>query len=262
MVKRRANELDGTAWSRYSISVWNDIRKSRDETRLKHPAMFPEMLVTRLLMCFTTEADQRILDPFAGSGSTLMAARELGKYGIGFELVDKYIELSRNRLEQAARQQENGYEIHQADARVLTEIIEPNSIDCCITSPPYWDILNQKRTADFKLSRNYGNHSEDLGHINDYNRFLEALEQVFTNVFLVLKSSRYCIVNVMDIRKKSMFYPLHSDLAQSMQKIGFIFDDIIIWDRRHEYNNLRPLGYPSVFRLNKIHEFLLIFKKP
>jgi len=262
MVKKRANELDGTAWSRYSISVWNDIRKSKDETRLKHPAMFPQMLVTRLLMCFTTEADERVLDPFAGSGSTLLAARELGKYGIGFELVDEYIELVRSRLDRINRRQEKGYAIYQADARDLIKIIQPNTIDCCVTSPPYWDILIQKRSADYKKNRDYGNQPEDLGRIGDYDRFLEALEQVFAHVFQVLKSSRYCIVNVMDIRKKSMFYPLHSDLAQRMQKIGFIFDDIIIWDRRHEYNNLRPLGYPSVFRLNKIHEFLLIFKKP
>lgn len=36
----------------------------------------------------------------------------------------------------------------------------------------------------------------------------------------------------------------------------------VIWDRRHEYNNMRPLGYPSVFRVNKAHEFILIFRKP
>ena len=66
----------------------------------------------------------------------------------------------------------------------------------------------------------------------------------------------------MDLRKGSRFYPFHSDLARKMEDIGFIFDDIIIWDRRLDYNNLRALGYPSVFRLNKVHEFLLIFKKP
>ena len=47
-----------------------------------------------------------------------------------------------------------------------------------------------------------------------------------------------------------------------MQEIGFLLDDIIIWDRRQEYNHLRPLGYPSVFRINKVHEYILIFKKP
>ncbi len=45
-----------------------------------------------------------------------------------------------------------------------------------------------------------------------------------------------------------------------MQDIGFIYDDLIIWNRKGEYNNLRPLGYPSVFRVNKIREFVLIFK--
>ena len=81
-------------------------------------------------------------------------------------------------------------------------------------------------------------------------------------MFIVLKQGSYCVVDVMDIRKKSKFYPFHIDIAQMMQEIGFIFDDIIIWDRRLGYNDLRPLGYPSVFRVNKIHEYLLIFLKP
>ncbi len=84
---------------------------------------------------------------------------------------------------------------------------------------------------------------------------------MFTGVLQVLKPGKYCIVNVMDIRKKDRFYPLHADLARRMEEVGFIFDDLIIWDRRQEYNNLRTLGYPAVFRLNRIHEFLLIFKK-
>ena len=66
----------------------------------------------------------------------------------------------------------------------------------------------------------------------------------------------------MDLRKKDQFYPLHMDVAIAMRTIGYILDDIIIWDRRHEYNNLRSLGFPSVFRLNKTHEYILIFKKP
>jgi hypothetical protein len=46
-----------------------------------------------------------------------------------------------------------------------------------------------------------------------------------------------------------------------LREVGFTLDDIIIWDRRREYNNLRPLGYPTVFRVNKVHEFILIFQK-
>ena len=67
---------------------------------------------------------------------------------------------------------------------------------------------------------------------------------------------------VMDLRKKDRFFPLHTDLAEMMQQLGFIYDDLIVWDRRHEYNNMRPLGYPYKFRINKAHEFILIFQKP
>lgn len=262
MERKKANNLDGTEWARYSISVWSDIKKNTDELHLKHPAIFPQALVTRLLKCFTNEQEKRVLDPFMGSGTTLLAASHMGKYGIGLELVEDYIASAESRLNRENFLVSRGYEIHKADARELLTVIAPETVDICITSPPYWDILLQKRTADHKQVRNYGNEEKDLGRIREYGKFLEALARVFFNVFAALKKGKYCIVNVMDIRKKSRFYPLHSDLADKMKGIGFILDDIIIWDRRQEYNNLRTLGYPSVFRLNKVHEFLLIFKKP
>jgi len=259
--RKRANDLSGKEWARYSISVWNDITKTAEERKLGHPAMFPLMLVTRLIRCFTTSQELRILDPFMGSGTTLIAAASLGRHGIGFELNPEYAELAQKRLTQAGLVQNSSFEIYNTDAREIPRCIEPNSIDLCITSPPYWDILLRKRTADHKEIRNYGSEEGDLGQIRDYEKFLDALIEVFTGVFQVLKPDKYCIVNVMDIRKKDRFYPLHADFAKRMQDVGFIFDDMIIWDRRQEYSNLRPLGYPAVFRLNRIHEFLLIFKK-
>ena len=261
-MKKRANDLSGSQWTKYSISIWSDIKKTNEENKLKHPAMFPEMLVNRLISIFTREEEKNVLDPFMGSGSTLVAAKNLDKYGIGFELNQDYIELAKMRLSQQSLIGNPGYQIFNENALSLLDHIEQNSVDICITSPPYWDILKQKRTADYKEIRNYGNEFGDLGLIKDYQEFLLSLSKVFESVLEVLKPDKYCIVNVMDIRKKDKFYPLHSDLAEIMNKIGFIYDDLIIWDRRHEYNNLRSLGYPYVFRLNRIHEYLLIFKKP
>ena len=131
-----------------------------------------------------------------------------------------------------------------------------------VTSPPYWDILLQNRTADYKEIRNYGDSDQDLGRISDYQEFLDALGDVFSNILTVLKPGCYCCVIVMDLRKGSNFFPLHADLAVKMQEMGFLFYDLIIWDRKHEYNNLRPLGHPSVFRINRVHEYILIFQKP
>ena len=140
--------------------------------------------------------------------------------------------------------------------------VAAGSVDFVVTSPPYWDILTEKRSADGKDIRNYGNDEEDLGRISDYKSFLAQLKAVFANTYEVMRNGAYCCVVVMDLRKKERFYPFHSDIANFMQEIGFIYDDIIIWDRRQEYNNFRPLGYPWVFRVNKAHEFILIFQKP
>ena len=140
------------------------------------------------------------------------------------------------------------------------QYLAPESVGFCVTSPPYWDILCQKHTADRKTIRNYGNDPDDLGNIERYEDFLGRLQAIFQKVYAALEARAYCIVVVM-ISEKSDFYPLHMDIAGKMLEIGFTLDDIIIWDRRQEYNNLRPLGYPSVFRINKVHEFILIFQK-
>nr|WP_274380908.1 DNA methyltransferase [Desulforadius tongensis] len=143
----------------------------------------------------------------------------------------------------------------------MAAYIEPESIDLCFTSPPYWNVLAQKRSADRKEIRNYNTLEDNLGEIDSYERFLGELKVVFEQVFQVMKRGSYCIINVMDLRKKKKFYPLHMDVVKFMQEIGYIFDDLIIWDRRQDYNNLKPLGYPYVFRINRIHEYLLIFIK-
>ncbi len=263
--RKRANDLDGASWTRNSISIWSDIRKTKQEADLGHPAIFPAQLVTRIIESFTRSDERIVLDPFCGSGSTVIAASRMGRVGLGFEINSEYIALANQRLGQHDLWQtgvDTESKIYQDDARHIRKYLEPESVDIVITSPPYWDILTQKRTADGKEIRDYGNTTEDLGKISDYHGFIDQLSEVFRPIYEVMRPGKYCFVVVMDLRKKNSFYPFHSDVAQMMEHVGFIYDDLIIWDRRHEYNNLRPLGYPSVFRINKCHEYILIFQKP
>jgi len=256
--------LDGKTWIRHSISIWSDIRKSRDELALDHPAIFPVALASRLMEMFTNKADRIVLDPFVGAGSTVIAAKRSGKHGIGVELYPEYADTARARCRASTLFEVSGGKatIHTDDALNLLHYVEESSVGFVVTSPPYWDILTQKRTADYKTTRAYGDLVADLGMIRDYREFLDQIKAVFVQVFCAMRARAYCCVIVMDIRKKNRFYPFHSDLADLMQEIGFVYDDLIIWDRRHEYNDMRPLGYPYVFRVNKAHEFILIFQKP
>lgn len=269
MPHKRANELDGQTWTKFSISIWSDIKKTAEEAALGHPALFPVELPRRLLRCFTSQEDSVVLDPFVGLGSTVLAAEELGKTGIGLDIYPNFVKKAQERLAQlrllGAENQpvtDTRSRVHCIDARKLTRVVPIDSVDVVITSPPYWDIHLQERTADRKSVRPYGESDADLGRIRSYPQFLESLRDAFEPVYRVLKLGRYCIVVVMDIRKKEKLYPFHSDVVSLMRDVGFLYDDLIIWDRRRDYSNMRPLGYPYRFRINKAHEYILIFRKP
>jgi adenine-specific DNA methylase/DNA modification methylase len=260
----KTNNLTGKEWLQNSFSIWRDLGKSEEEKKLKHPAIFTIKLVSKLIDTFCKPNGGKILDPFAGSGTTLIAGLLKDKEVVGFDLSTEFKELFKKRATHSYNF--NNYNIDKTyiinDARNLTQHIDQNSIDLCITSPPYWDILNRKRTADYKQNVNYSNANEDLGNIADYNKFLQSLKEVSAEVFKSLKPKGYYILNVMDLRKKSDFFPLHMDASVIAKEVGFSLEDIIIWDRQNEYNNMRPLGYPFKFIVNKVHEYLIILRKP
>lgn len=274
---QRRTKLDGKRWLRYSLSVWDDIEKSPEERALRHPALYPTALIERLLDCYMWD-NGIVLDPFLGSGSTLVAARHRGYSGVGFEIVPDFAQLALRRL--AANLPFDGgnvrlvkkpeplsfdtqtYVVIQDDARAMMNYLKPDSMTILITSPPYWVIHRRPRTADSKEPRPYSNMKSDLGNIESYEDFLVELMKVFSQAFVVLKPQSYCIINVMDLRYGASFIPYHMDLAARMIQVGFTMEDIIIWNRVKEYNNLRPLGYPHKFIINKVHEYIMVFRKP
>ncbi len=252
---KRCNNLTGKEWLQNSFSIWRDLTKTKDEKSLSHPASYPIALCEKLIRTFSKDGAS-VIDPFNGTGSTLIASCNLGRIATGIELSEDFCNIARQRIKDDKK-----ITIINGDSFIELDKLAESSFDLCVTSPPYWDILNMRRTADGKQSTNYSEKSNDMGNIPNYVEFIDSLGSLFSKVHRVLKSGAYCLVNVMDIRKKSEFYPLHSDLATELKKHGFIFDDIIIWDRQQDYNNMRPLGYPYKYRINKVHEYILIFIK-
>lgn len=238
--------ITGEKWLKNSISIWSDIKKDKTD----HPASFPLELVHRLLDCYGQKA-RRVLDPFAGSGTVLLACAERDIYSVGFEIYEEYIKLARERL---GLLKDKALLIH--DSVENMEHYLNDLFDLVITSPPYWNVLKRKRTADRKESRFYGHDSRDFGNIENYEDYLQRLISVFIRLKNYL--SGYLLLNVMDLREKGKFYPLHADLICGLKE-HYKLEDIIIWDRRKDYNNLKPLGYPYKFIVNKVHEFILIF---
>lgn len=87
-----ANDWDREIWNIPNVKA-NHIEKTG------HPCQFPIELVDRFILALTNENDE-VLDPFAGVGSTLVSALKNGRNSTGIELMDKYIELGKDRLSQ------------------------------------------------------------------------------------------------------------------------------------------------------------------
>lgn len=80
--------------------VWTDIhRVKHNKYRDEHPCQLPIHLLERIILMSSDEGDV-ILDPFNGTGTTAIAAKRLGRNYIGFELDEKYVEITKNKLEQ------------------------------------------------------------------------------------------------------------------------------------------------------------------
>ena len=86
-----------------SLDIWNF--PSASAKRIGHPAPFPTELPRRLIE-FYTFRDDLVFDPFAGSGSTLIAAIETGRRAVGIDSDPEYVELAKKRISKALEQTE------------------------------------------------------------------------------------------------------------------------------------------------------------
>lgn len=93
--KNRRNTISRDDFLEWTKSVWSFPAVSAK--KIGHPAPFPEELPHRLIQLYTFQKDV-VLDPFAGSGTTCLAATAAGRSYIGYEVNQAYIELAEARL--------------------------------------------------------------------------------------------------------------------------------------------------------------------
>ena len=84
--RQHINCLTAKEWITSQLGVWKFAYESRDvRNKSLHPATFPIALAKQCISLFTHEGEL-VLDPFAGSGTTLVAAQDLNRNGVGFDL--------------------------------------------------------------------------------------------------------------------------------------------------------------------------------
>jgi modification methylase len=93
--QRDASRLTKEEYQEWFQQVWNGLM---GESTRDHPAPYPEELAYRLVRMFSFAGDT-VLDPFMGTGTTLLAASRCGRNAIGIEVEGSYVKMAKRRLE-------------------------------------------------------------------------------------------------------------------------------------------------------------------
>lgn len=265
----KLNSLTGKEWIKFSKSWFIHKPLRRKSNEILHPAKFPESLVKEFISFFTKEGDW-VLDPFLGTGSTLMACGELFRNAVGIELNDFYFNISKERIE---KEKFNNVILPLCGSSLNTQTILkqnpslPKRFDFVITSPPYWNQLErnsirQKKRKEEGLDTKYSNSVEDIGNIPNYEQFLEVQAKIFDEVFSITKENGYLTVITNNVYFKGKLFPLAYDTAISLTKRGkksWTLKDEKIW--LQDDKPLVALGINSAWVSNRHHQYCLIFRK-
>lgn len=258
-------------WIKCQLGVWQFFYEKRDIRDKKiHPATFPISLARKVIDLFTHQGEL-ILDPFVGSGTTLVAAQDALRNAVGFDLQENYIRLCGQRLVDE-RLVGNCRQIAiQDDARNIRDYLDDESISLIFTSPPYANLLNRPRKNKSRRDRKndqlgeieqYSQDPRDLGTLN-LDEYSVAMGNIFEGLLPLLKPKGHCVINVPDMWWENERITIHVSLINELRKRGFELRNIIIWDRTNIVNKIGIFGWPSNYiTMGVTFEYLLDFWKP
>lgn len=281
--KNALNCLSERAWLRNQVPIWwfspRELNIKYDLiSRQHHPAVFPTALAKRIIENYT-HTGESVLDIFSGMGTTLYASRITKRHGIGIELNREFTAITNKRLSLKCDQychgeysthniNRDGLHLHQlcTDSRNILNYLPPNSVDLVFTSPPYWDLLKQRASArNLKeqkyLKRNYSDDPLDLSNVSSIEIFTKNIKEIFEKVHTVLQPGSRCVINTGDFRRKGQYISLSNLYINTLNELNFELKNVMIWDRKQEYN-IGLFSYPSNFIVNNgMFEYLLEFEK-
>jgi len=266
-MSNKLNDLEPKVWLKFQKSWFIHNPPPRRKGVLVHPAKFPETMAQEFIEFFTKKGEI-VLDPMAGTGSTLVAALRSGRNSYGIELNPKYAKIAQQIIAEERTTLGNSVknlksEIIQGDASHAVTYQLP-VVNYVLTSPPYWDMLHAKgaetqkrRRASSELDVLYSDDPNDLGNVHDYEMFLEKLVSIYAVLKPLLKEKAYLTIIVKNIKKGGKIYPLAWDLARELGKV-YTLKDEKIWCQDNQ--PLAPFGLGSAWVSNTFHHYCLQFR--
>lgn len=243
--KNKFNDCTSGEWLKFTRSAFPSAlpRTLGHELRRRHPDPRHPFLLGQLIAFFTKPGDL-ILDPFAGAGSTLIAASLLGRDAIGLEINNEWIELYNEICNSEGIEKQK---VVHGDCRTLLRHVQNSTVDFVVLDPPH--PAGEKEWLE----------TEEPGKSTD-EAFLSFMEPIFPHCFRALKPGRHLALFCRNFYSGGRYFLMSHPLAAAAERAGFALRGEKLWENPGE--RLRPYGYPHTYVPNVVHYNVLIFQKP
>lgn len=257
------NDINLRRWKDYeeiiTDSLWNIERRDGSGAHLGwYWGNFIPQIPRQLMMRYTKQGDL-VVDPFVGSGTTLIECRRLGRHGLGVEINSETVDRAREAVETEANRYGVTTQILVGDSREFDfqsaiKDLGYEAVDLYLMHPPYHDIIR------------FSDHENDLSNAGSIDDFLRMFGEVLDNTLPLLKRDRYVGIVIGDKYSQGEWIPLGFYCMQEVIKRGLSLKSIVVKNfeqtkgKRNQEALWRYRALLGGFYVFK-HEYILIFRK-
>lgn len=256
------NDIDMNKWKEYddilTDTLWQiDRRDNSGAHSGAYHGNFVPQIPNQLFRRYTKKGEW-ILDPFMGSGTSLIEAQRLGRNSIGIELQETVAKEAYERIASEKNDFCHGRiciaDSRNADILSIMNREGINKFQFVIFHPPYWDIIK------------FSDNENDISNSSSLDAFLENFGKVIDNTTCHLEKNRYCAVVIGDKYANSEIVPLGFHCMNLFMQRGFKLKAILVKnfeDTKGKSNQKAIWRYRALasdFYIFK-HEYIFVFKK-
>lgn len=243
--RNKLNELTSGEWLTFTRTV---ISASFPKTighalRRKHPDYKSPFLLGQFI-AFFTKPGELVLDPFAGTGTSLLAASILGRDAVGFEFKKKWCDIYYAICEKEEIQKQKLVHGHCA---ALAAYLPAESTDFIIMDPP-----DPTKPGEWL-------EPDEPQPASPMDTFFAMFDELARSLNNTLRTGKYMAVFTKNLYHDGHYEYITPRFAESAEKAGFILKGEKVWENKAE--KLRPFGYPHSYIPNIVHFNILIFQK-